>query len=126
VFQWHTRLKFITDLPIAYVYAAMLIDEKAFSRLSVEDQAVTREVMEGIYRKFNQNGVTDNDKALQALLENGLQMVQPDTADVDQWRDIVNESNRALAKSGAFDETLLDQMLALIREYRSGAGASSP
>jgi TRAP-type C4-dicarboxylate transport system substrate-binding protein len=126
VFQWHTRLKFITNLPIAYVYAAMLIDKKAFSRLSAEDQAITREVMEGIYRKFNQNGVTDNDKALQALLENGMQMVQPDAGDVDQWRAIVNESNRALGKTGAFDEQLLDQMLGLIREYRSGAGTSSP
>jgi TRAP-type C4-dicarboxylate transport system substrate-binding protein len=126
VFQWHTRLKFITELPIAYVYAAMLIDKQAFSKLSVEDQAITREVMEGIYRKFNQNGVTDNDKALQALLENGLQMVLPDTANVNEWRSIVNDSNRALARAGAFDEALLDRMQALIREYQGGVAASSP
>jgi len=126
VFQWHTRLKFITELPIAYVYAAMLIDKKAFARLSEEDQAVTREVMEGIYRKFNQNGVTDNDEALQALLDNGLQLVLPDTANVNEWRSIVNDSNRALARAGAFDEALLDQMQALIREYQNGAVASSP
>jgi TRAP-type C4-dicarboxylate transport system substrate-binding protein len=126
VFQWHTRLKFITELPIAYVYAAMLIDKQAFSKLSVEDQAITREVMEGIYRKFNQNGVTDNDKALQALLENGLQMVLPDTANVNEWRSIVNDSNRALARAGAFDEALLDRMQALIREYKSGVAANLP
>jgi TRAP-type C4-dicarboxylate transport system substrate-binding protein len=119
VFQWHTRLKYITELPIAYVYAAMLIDKKAFLKLSAEDQAIAREVMEGIYRKFDQNGVIENNKALQALLENGLQMVSPDTADVPQWRSIVNDSNRKLATDGAFDPALLDRMQMLIRDYQA-------
>lgn len=126
VFQWHTRLKYITDLPIAYVYAAMLIDSKAFAKLSAADQLVVREVMEGIYRKFDQNGVTENNKALQALLENGLQMVKPDAADVSQWRGIVDESNRGLAMGGSFDAALLDRMQSLIREFQDSAGASSP
>jgi hypothetical protein len=56
---------------------------------------------------------------LQALLENGLQMVSPDTADVSQWRSIVNDSNRELAADGAFDPALLDRMQMLIRDYRA-------
>lgn len=126
VFQWHTRLKYITELPIAYVYAAMLIDKKAFSRLSADDQAIAREVMEGIYRKFDQNGVIDNNNALQALLENGLEMVLPDIADVDEWRSIVYDSNRKLGEEGAFDLTLLQQMQSLIREYQGGAADMAP
>jgi len=55
VFQWHTKLKYITEVPLAYVYAAMLIDKRAFSKISPEDRAIVREVMEGIYRKFDQN-----------------------------------------------------------------------
>jgi len=126
VFQWHTRLKYITELPIAYIYAAMLIDSKAFAKLSAQDQSIVREVMEGIYRKFDQNGVTENNKALQALLENGLQMIVPDAADVSQWRGVVDASNRDLAKEGAFDPALLDRMQSLIREYRENAAATSP
>jgi TRAP-type C4-dicarboxylate transport system substrate-binding protein len=126
VFQWHTRLKYITELPIAYVYAAMLIDSKAFAKLSAQDQLIVREVMEGIYRKFDQNGVTENNKALEALLENGLQLVLPDAADVSQWRGIVDASNRSLAMEGAFDAALLDRMQSLIREYQEGAAATSP
>jgi TRAP-type C4-dicarboxylate transport system substrate-binding protein len=126
VFQWHTRLKYITELPIAYVYGAMLADKKAFSRLSAEDQSIAREVMEGIYRKFDQNGVTDNENALQALLESGLQMVLPDTANVSDWRNIVSDSNRKLAMEGTFDPALLDRMQRLIRDYQGGAVANTP
>lgn len=126
VFQWHTRLKYITELPIAYVYAAMLIDKRAFTKLSTADQAIAREVMEGIYRKFDQNGVTENEKALEALLENGLQMVSPDTSDVNEWRSVVSASNRNLANEGSFDPALLDQMKMLIQEYRGGQTAKTP
>jgi TRAP-type C4-dicarboxylate transport system substrate-binding protein len=59
VFQWHTRLKYITDAPVAYVYASLLIDKRTFMKISPEDRKVVRDVMEGIYRKFDQNGVTD-------------------------------------------------------------------
>ena len=126
VLQWHTRLKYITDVPIAYVYAALLIDDRAFARLSEADQAVVREVMEGIYRKFDRYGVSDNEAALQALLNSGLQWVETDAGELAQWRDIVGRSNRALAEDGAFDPQLLERMLGLISEYRTGGGAVDP
>lgn len=124
VFQWHTRLSYITELPLAYVYAALLIDKRAFSRLAPDDQQVVRDVMEGIYRKFNQYGVAENREALQVLVRNGLQMVRPDNGEVDEWRTIVNGSHRRLAEGGTFDMRLLDQMQGLIARYRSGAAAA--
>jgi len=126
VFQWHTRLKYITNVPVAYVYAALLIDRKAFARIGPEDQQVVREVMEGIYRKFDQNGVRDNDQALQALLESGLQMVEPDPAEMSQWREIVSRSHRQLAREGVFDATLLGRVEQLLEDYREGRAVTSP
>lgn len=124
VFQWHTRLKYITDTPLAYVYAALLIDRKAFERIEPEDQAVVREVMEGIYRKFDQAGVSDNEEALQALLDSGLERVHPEPAEVAQWRDVVNRSHHQLASRGEFNLELLERLQALIDEQRGGAKAA--
>jgi TRAP-type C4-dicarboxylate transport system substrate-binding protein len=125
VFQWHTRLEFITDVPLAYVYAALLIDRKAFARIGPEDQQVVREVMEGIYRNFDRSGVDDNQEALQALLDSGLELVEPDPAEAAQWREIVNRSHRQLAENGQFDLALLERMQALIGEFRRGAAPGS-
>jgi len=120
VLQWHTRLKYITDVPVEYVYAALLIDRKAFERISPEDQKVVREVMEGTYRKFDRYGVTDNDNALEALLQSGMQMVEPNADEVAQWREIVIRSHRQLASEGVFDPALLERMQELIDTYRKG------
>ena len=123
VFQWFTRLKYITELPIAYVYASLLIDKKAFSKVSEADQAIVREVMEGIYRKFDRYGVTDNLEALQALLDNGLEMVSPNAMEVSEWRTIVSDSHRQMAIDGTFDIELLDRVEELIDDYRGDAAA---
>jgi TRAP-type C4-dicarboxylate transport system substrate-binding protein len=126
VFQWHTRLKFITELPIAYVYGAVLIDKRAFSKISDADQQIVREVMEGIHRKFDQNGVIDNRQALEALLDNGLQMVTPDTSNISQWRTIVYQSHQQLAQNGTFDAELLNRLQTLVEEYRNGSATAAP
>jgi TRAP-type C4-dicarboxylate transport system substrate-binding protein len=119
VLQWHTRLKYITNVPVAYVYAALLIDRKAFERIAPDDQQVVREVMEGIYRKFDQNGVRDNDDAMQALLDSGLERVEPDAAEVAQWREIVQRSHHEQAAAGVFDLELLERLQAMISGYRN-------
>ena len=126
VLQWHTRLKFITNVPVAYVYAALLIDSKAFNRIKPDDQQVVREVMEGIYRKFDQNGVRDTDAAMRALLESGLQVVEPDADEVAQWRDIVSRSHRQLASDGVFHAGLLERMESLLEGYRKGQVLTPP
>ena len=123
VFQWHTRLSYITELPVAYVYAAMLIDKRAFSKISPDDQAVVREVMEGLYRKFDQNGIKDNNEAMQALLEGGMQMTPTDASQVNQWRDLVLDSHRKLGREGVFDIEILEQMQDLLVDFRAGQGA---
>lgn len=126
IFQWHTKLNYITEMPVAYVYAAMLIDKRAFSKISEQDQIVVREVMEGLYRKFDQYGVRDSEEALQALLDGGMKMATPDRSEVNQWRGIVLDSHRKLALRGVFDVQLLEQMQELLIEYRAGQGASRP
>jgi len=125
VFQWHTRLKYITELPVAYVYAALLIDKKAFSKVSPDDQKVVREVMEGVYRKFDRNGESDNAEALQALLDSGLEMVPTDENDVNEWRKVVRESQEKLGREGVFDIGLMEQMEAILDDYRASHPAAN-
>jgi TRAP-type C4-dicarboxylate transport system substrate-binding protein len=125
VLQWHTRLKYITDLPLAYVYAGVLIDRKAFGRLKPEDQSVVREVLERVYRGFEESGIKDNEQALQALLGSGLEMVSPNHDEIESWRNAVARSQEALAASGKIDSDLLHQLRDLLNEYRAAQGESS-
>ncbi len=123
VLQWHTRLRYITDLPLTYVYAALVITRKSFERLDTVDRTVVREIMEAIYKKLDDANVTDNEGAMQALINSGLQKVLPDDGQIPRWREIIFKSNRKMAEQGAFSVELLDELKQHLLAFRSSQSA---
>lgn len=120
VLQWNTAVSYITELPLAYIFAMLVIEKRVFDRLQASDQAIVREVMEGVYRGFDEQGIEDNTKAFQALLDDGMEAVAPDNGQVGAWRSAVRESNHKLAAEGAIDIGLLNEIECHINAYREG------
>ncbi len=120
VLQWNTKVSYITQLPLSYIFAMIAIDKKYFDRIQPADQAIVREVLEKIYRGFDQQGNEDNEKALQALIDSGIKPVTPDEGQVPEWRKAVQASNRRQAEEGAIDIRLLDQLECYLEGFRAG------
>lgn len=119
VLQLHTKLRYLTDLPLSYVYGALVIDARPFSKLSEPDQLVVRTVMERIYKKIDVASIRDNTEALVALVKKGLVLVPPVTAEIPRWRELVAASNLQIAKQGLISESLLLEMLSYLDDFRS-------
>ena len=93
----------------------------------MEDQAVVREVMEGIYRGFDEQGIADDEAAFQALLDDGIEPVDAKPGQQDAWRDLIQASNREAGSEGVFDTALLDQLECHLEAFRNGGeGACGP
>jgi TRAP-type transport system periplasmic protein len=121
VLQWHTKIKYISDLPLLYTLGFMAVDKKSFYKLSAEDQAIVREVMGGIYQNFDKSNLVDNAGAREAILNTGIETVSLEVADYEEVRDALMDLNAKLADKGLFSKELYDEMLTYIAEYRSGA-----
>ncbi len=119
VLQWHTKIKYITELPLAYSLGFMAIDKKAFNKISADDQAVVREVMTAIYVNFDAENLVDNRGARDALINSGIEAVEFDPAEIVRIRGILEITNRSLGAKGEFTVELYDEMIGYIEEYRS-------
>ena len=119
VLQWHTKIKYMTEIPLAYSMAFMAIDKSVFDKLSPGDQAVLREVMSRVYKKFNQQNVIDNRAARDALINAGIESVDFDESEQDRIREIMHKSNRSLGERGEFTIEFYDEMIGYLEEYRS-------
>lgn len=120
ILQWNTGVSYITELPLAYIFAMLVIDKKYFDRIQPGDQAIVREVMERVYRGFDQQGNDDNEKAYQALLDDGMKPVTPDLGQMSEWHAVVRESNHQLAGEGVVDTALLNEVECYVSAHRSG------
>lgn len=125
VLQWHTKIKFITDMPLVYTTGYMAINAKAFKKISPADQQIVRDVMTRTYSKLNEANLVDNQEALQALLNTGIEVVALNEGEVAEIRAILDKSNFAMGEQGEFDLDLYKLMLQYRDEFRAGdAGAS--
>jgi TRAP-type transport system periplasmic protein len=120
VMQWHTKVKYLTDMPLVYTFGFMVVDKRAYTKIDPPDRAIVNEVMTRIYSRFDKKNVIDDAKAKQALFDSGIERVVPDQGALEEIRGILADSNRNLAAEGVVSEKLFNEMMHYIDEYRSG------
>lgn len=118
-FQWHTRVKYMTDEPLIYLIGVFAIDKKAFGKLSAADQKVTREVMEATFRKLNEQNRVDDRNAHAALKAQGVEFITAPPEAVEAWRTLAENVSRDMAKEGEFSPELTSRAYELLAEYRA-------
>lgn len=122
--QWHTKVKYLTDVPLTYVTGAFVIDGKVFATLKPEDQRVIREVVREAAQQLDAGSREGEQSALRALREQGIQFVSAATpAEEERWHDITREALVVLRKRQIYSDAMLDEIERLLEEYRSGARA---
>ena len=119
VLQWHTKVKYITEVPLVYTVGFMAIDKKTFDKIDADDQAIVREVMTRTYQNFDKVNLVDNQGAYDALVKAGIQPTKFDDEEFIKVRDLLLVSNLKLGAEGAFTLELYEEMLRYIDEFRS-------
>jgi TRAP-type C4-dicarboxylate transport system substrate-binding protein len=119
-FQWHTKLKYVNSVPLAYLMATLVVDKKFFDRLSSEDQAIVREVMGRVYQEFDQQNRIENQAALKTLQQQGLVLVDPLPGEENRWRELAATVNNKVAHDGTFSPGLFEQLQQLLAQSRAG------
>ena len=124
VLQWHTKVKYITELPLVYTLGFMAVDKRAFNKLTDADKAIVRDVMEQTYARLDARNLVDNSGARDALINAGLQSVPVDMVEYEEVRKVLMESTAELGDEGLYTPELYAQMLAYVDEFRSRQAAN--
>jgi TRAP-type C4-dicarboxylate transport system substrate-binding protein len=124
VLQWHTKVTYITELPISYSMGIFALDREAFRGLDAADQQVLREVMTEVANRLDRTAREDTEGAREVLLKSGLQTVDVNAADVAEWRRTIEGTYADLRRRPDIDAQMLDELLALLAQYRAGGQAA--
>jgi TRAP-type C4-dicarboxylate transport system substrate-binding protein len=119
-FQWHTKVAYLTDVPLMYLFGFLAVDRKVFDRLSPGDQTILRETVAASAARLGVENRAGELNAKQALRNQGIEFVTVSSeAELQRWHDI---SARALVKLRGMDrysDTMISEMLRRIEEYRA-------
>ncbi len=117
--HWHTQIKYLTDMPLLYSYALLIIDKRAFNRLSKADQQTVRSVMGKVFKEIDQRNRLDNINAFAALKKQGIEFISPSPEQLQEWRQYSGKARQHLVKTGYISPAIMEKVNALLTEYRS-------
>ena len=117
VLQWFTRVKYVTDLPIAYAVGAFLIDHRAMDRLTDEQQQVLRDAARRHLKKQRAVSRADNVEALEVIVDQGLELVTPPQEEIEEFQLLVHEALPELLDT-AFSRESFDLVRSHLSEFR--------
>ncbi|MEE9495745.1 MAG: TRAP transporter substrate-binding protein DctP [Desulfobacterales bacterium] len=119
VLQWHTRLKYLTDMPLAYVYGMLAVDRKVFEQITPDDQKIVRDIMGGVFRGIDQKNRKDNVEALKVLRKHGIQFVKLDSVTKNQWHEVASAVSQRLIQAGKVSRNMVNTLHNHLRNHRS-------
>jgi TRAP-type C4-dicarboxylate transport system substrate-binding protein len=118
--QWHTRVRYFTDMPLLYAMSFLAIDKRTLNKLSANDQAVLTEVLSETFARMDARMSFESLDATEALVDIGIQKIDPDEGMLDNLLASMSETNRGMAKKGIFSLALFETMQGHISDYRNG------
>jgi TRAP-type C4-dicarboxylate transport system substrate-binding protein len=117
--QWHNHVEYMLDLPLIYVYSMLAMDSKSMLSMDSDDQALTKGLLNGVFRKVDSETRIDNEKALSALKLQGIKIIQPEQ--MDAWEAIARKSIEDLVKSGGISADIVDTFQQHLIDFRSSS-----
>ena len=123
--QWHNQVKYVTNIPLVYIYSMLSLDKKAFDSMSDSDQLIVKEVMDRVFLEIDRENRVDNEKAYDALIAQGIEELAPSDTQLANWRANAKTSISSLVESGSISNESLTTLQGYLDEFRAIAAKRS-
>lgn len=116
--QWHTKISYVMDEPLTYFSALLVIDKKAFDKLSENDRQLVRDIMGKAFTRINEQNRKDNVNAKQALLNQGIKFVRLTPESAKQWRQVGDAAMKKLEQQNRYSDKVYDDLMVYLNESK--------
>jgi len=117
--QWHTKVKYMLDLPLADSNGAVLITKKQFNNLSAENQQILRDISKKYFSKLTKLSRQDNEKSLELIKEAGIKFTKiADEKQIAKFYESGKNARKSLIGK-LYDEAFLTKVEKSLKEFRS-------
>lgn len=117
--QWFTKVKYMTDVPLAYLAGGIVVRKDTFKQIPQTFQNILIESCQ--YHLDQLKAVTRNEnrEAIKVMMKHGVKIVTPSKGQIEEFKRL---SNKAIGHIGGqtFSKKVLDEVSAHLESYRKG------
>lgn len=116
--QWHTQVKYLTDMPVLYSWGTLIISKRTMKKLNKKDNAIVHKVMSKAFKEIDQQNQKDSEAALTALKNQGITFIKPSEKQYAEWKSIALRGNKELVETGSNSKEMYELVQKLIADYQ--------
>lgn len=119
VLQWHTRVKYMMNLPLADASGAVVMTKKKFDELPSDLQEILLRNGKKFMRELTLKSRQENDAAIAAMKKSGIQLVDvPSQKMIDEYVAAGKKARQTLVGT-FYDQDFLNRIEKSLAEFRS-------
>jgi len=116
--QWHTKVDYVLDVPLANSNGAVLISKRMFNKLTEKQQKILKEEGKKYFNTLTRLSREDNEKAKETMFEYGMKKTQvSDPALIAEFEKRGKAARNALVGS-LYDQNLLNDVEGDLKTFR--------
>ena len=118
-FRWHTRFQYMSEYPSTIAVGASIIDKDIWEKVSPQSRKTILDVTKTYYDRLIRANREENRKCIEILKKSGISIVpnNPNDPELQFILDAARKARESLVGK-IYPRELLDQTLALLKEYR--------
>ena len=116
--QWNTKVKFITDRPLLYIYGLTMITREAWEEIPAEHRDTVRKLLDQYFGILKADIRKSNTEARGTLEKEGIKFVPVSPANYQELATVIEKVNKDLAGKEFSGETM-QKMQQFLNEYRT-------
>ncbi len=121
-FQWHTKVKYLTDVPLMYLVGILAVDRKTFDKLAPGDQKILRTEIAAASARLDSDSRAGEANARDALANQGIEFVRASSdEEIQRWHDISGRAILQIRALNRYSDPMIDQMLEMLAAHRAAA-----
>jgi len=118
-FQWHTKVSHLIDVPLIYITGTLAIGKKEFNKISKADQSIVKKEMGNAFKILDKLNRADNQKAHQALKNQGIKFITPNKEEINLWESLAEKATANLVRKDIVSRSMVDEVMQHLQDYRN-------
>lgn len=118
ILQWHTRLRYMLDMPLLMTAGTVAFDAGALDRLEDSHRELLLDEFGEVLGRIERSSHEDNSQALDALRDQGIEILVPDPAQSARWRELAEQTRHEFVDRGRLKLPHLELLQDRLEELR--------
>jgi TRAP-type C4-dicarboxylate transport system substrate-binding protein len=115
--QWFTKIKYMTDVPLAYVAGGLVVRKDTFNQIPQPLQLITLESFQHHLDQLKKVTRDENRDSIKVMTKQGVKLIMPSKDQIDEFKKLSNKAMGHIA-GPSFSKKTLNEVSSLLESYR--------